>query len=101
MVLYICKKFRHYISNCFQLTEQTRVYGRNAMFTVQRPITIKVSKPGLQFMCSVHHLIVLYICVKFHENISDGISYGADTNDGNADGQTDGRTDRHSKFQRI
>ena len=37
-------------------------------------------------MCSAHPLIVLYICVKFCENISDSIkSYRADMNDGSAD----------------
>ena len=56
-----------------------------AKFNVQRAITPKVSKPDLGFMCSAHHLIVLYICVKFCENILGGISYGADTNDGSTD----------------
>ena len=36
-----------------------------AMFNVQRGITLKVGKPELRFMCSAHHLIVLYIYVKF------------------------------------
>ena len=49
-----------------------------AMFSVQRVITPKVGKPELQFMYSAHLLIMLYICVKFHENISNE-SYGADT----------------------
>ena len=44
-----------------------------AMFNVQRTITPKVGKPELRFMCSAHHLLVLYICVKFLENISDSI----------------------------
>ena len=52
-----------------------------AMFNVQRAITPKVGKSVLCFMCCAHHLIVLYIYVKFGENISGGISYGADTND--------------------
>ena len=43
-----------------------------AMFNVQRAITPKVAKPELQFMCSAHHLLMLYICVKLHENISNG-----------------------------
>ena len=40
------------------------------IFNVQRA---KVGKPGLWFVCSACRLIVLYICVKFEENISDGI----------------------------
>ena len=41
-----------------------------AMFNVQRAMTPKVGKPVLQVMCSAYRLIVLYICVNFHENIS-------------------------------
>ena len=44
-----------------------------AMFNVQKAITPKAGKPELQFMCSAYCFIVLYICVKFHENILDGI----------------------------
>ena len=43
-----------------------------AMFNVQRTITPKVGKPELQFMCSARRLVVLYICMKFPENISNG-----------------------------
>ena len=44
-----------------------------AMFNVQRVIQVspKVGKPELRFMCPACCLKVLYICVKFHENISD------------------------------
>ena len=45
-----------------------------AVFNVQRAITLKVGNPQLWFMCSAHHLIVLNICVKFHENISQTVS---------------------------
>ena len=44
-----------------------------AMYKVQRAITPKVGKPELQFMCSACLLIVLYIYVKFLENILDCI----------------------------
>ena len=44
-----------------------------AMFNVRRAITPIVGKTVLWFMCSAHLLILLYICVKFHVNISDGI----------------------------
>ena len=51
-----------------------------AMFNVQRAITPQVGKPELWIMCSACHLIVLNMCVMFHENISNGVkSYGADT----------------------
>ena len=31
----------------------------------------KVCKPELCFLCSANPIIVLYICMKFHENISN------------------------------
>ena len=31
----------------------------------------KVCKPELWFLCSAHRIIVLYICMKFHKNISN------------------------------
>ena len=43
-----------------------------AMFNVQRALTPKVSKPDLRFMHFALCLIVLYNCVKFPENISNG-----------------------------
>ena len=43
-----------------------------AIFNVQRAITPKVCNPGLQFLCSARRLMVLNICVKFHENILNG-----------------------------
>ena len=36
----------------------------------QRGITPKVGKPELWFMSSARHLMVLNVCVKFHENMS-------------------------------
>ena len=44
-----------------------------AMFNVQRIITPDVGKPESQFMCSAHCLMVLYIAVKFPENISNSV----------------------------
>ena len=40
-----------------------------AMYNVQRAIAPKVGRPELRSMCSARCLIVLYICVKFGENI--------------------------------
>ena len=36
----------------------------------QRAITPKVRKPVLWFMCSGRRLMVLNVCVKFHEHMS-------------------------------
>ena len=49
------------------------------MLNVKRAITPKVGMPALWFICSARYLMVLYICVKFLENITNSISYGADT----------------------
>ena len=38
----------------------------------QRAITPKVGKPELRLMCSACCLMVINICVKFHENMSSG-----------------------------
>ena len=43
------------------------------MFNVQRAITPKVGNSELRFMCSACCLIMLYICVNFRENITNGI----------------------------
>ena len=53
--------------NCFngcQLTERTP----NSIANNQREITPKISKAELWFLCMTHHLIVFYICIKFHFN---------------------------------
>ena len=57
-----------------------------AMFNVQRVIKLKKKKkkegkPELRFMCSAHLLMVLYICMKFRENISNGIRVMEQTQD--------------------
>ena len=53
----------------FNLQSRHKYMVEIAMFIGHlRPITPEVDKPELQFMCSASLLIVLYICVKFHEN---------------------------------
>ena len=41
------------------------------IYYVQWAIINKVCKLELCFLCSAHPIIVLYICMKFHENISE------------------------------
>ena len=41
------------------------------IYYVQSAIINKVCKPELWFLSSAHPIIVLYICMKFHENISN------------------------------
>ena len=57
----------------FNLQSRHEYTVEMAMFNVQRAITPKVGKQMLRFMCSALRLIMLYICVKFGENISDGM----------------------------
>ena len=66
-----------------------------AMFNVQNAITPKVGKPELQLMCSASHLIVLYICVMFRENILEGFRVMELT------GMMEALTDGHSKFRTV
>ena len=70
-----------------------------AMFNAQRAITPKAGKPELWFIYSAHRLIVVYTCVKFCENISDGIKVMEWT--GKMEALMDGLMDGHSKFRRV
>ena len=100
LVFYICVKFHENTLNGFQLTEGTQVHGKNGygMFNDQKGNNPKVGKPELIFMSSACRLIVLYICVKFGENILDGIRVMEWTR---MMEEPDGRTDGHSKFQTL
>ena len=71
--------------------ERARIHGRNGY--VQRQITPKIGQPELQFICSARRLMVLYICVKFCENISNGIRVMEWIR--NYEALTDRRTFRH------
>ena len=53
----------------FNLQSGHEYMVKMAMFNVQRAISPKVGKPELQFICFACCLIVVYICVKFGENI--------------------------------
>ena len=62
--LYICVNIRENILNGFQLTERTRVHGRNGYVQCSKDNNSKSKQKELRFMCSARRLIVLYICVK-------------------------------------
>ena len=55
----------------FLSSERTRPYRKIYYFQFQRAITPKICNPELRFLCSAHHLMLLYICIKFYENISN------------------------------
>ena len=69
MMLYIYVKFRKISRTLSELWSGHEYMVEMAMFNVQRAIIPKVGKPKLRFMCSAHRLIVVYIAVKFRENI--------------------------------
>ena len=51
----------------------TQIYYRNHYFQSSKGLTQKVGQPVLQFLCSAPRLMMLYICVKFHQNIWNGL----------------------------
>ena len=67
MVFNICVKFHQNMSSSSKVMEQT-----GKIVNTQRAITPKVGKPELLFMCSARRLMVLNVCVKFHQNMSSG-----------------------------
>ena len=42
------------------------------IYNVQRAVTPKAGNLVLWFLCSAHHIMVIYICIKFQANISNG-----------------------------
>ena len=72
-------KFHKIISNEFQLTERTRVHSRNGYTRRNGYIPrskgnySRTGKPKVMLDPSASRFIMLYICVKFRENISDCI----------------------------
>ena len=57
----------------FNLQSRHAYMVEMAIFNVQRAITPKGGNPELCFICSALRLMVLYICVKFCENITNCI----------------------------
>ena len=76
----------------FGVTERTWPYHKIYYFQFQRAITPKIRNPELWFLRSACRLMLLYICVKFHENISN--SFWVTERIRFCDRQTDERTTR-------
>ena len=73
------------------------------MHKVQREITQKVKKAELPFLHSAHHLMLINICIKFHEYSLSGFQVIERTRfvtdrqtDRQTDRRTDGQTDRQT-----
>ena len=79
MLVNIYIKFHEGILNGFWVTERTQPYRKIYCFQFQRAVTPKIHNLELRFLRSALCLMLLYICVKFHENISRFWSYRADT----------------------
>ena len=95
MLVNICMKFHEGILNGFWVSERTRPYRKIYYFQFQRAITPKIRNPALRFLRSARRLMLLYICVKFHKNISNGFWVTERTRF--CDRRTDGRTDDPGK----
>ena len=85
MMLYICVKFhqnihlqsRHeYIAEMPIFNIYYILHGRNGFVKCSKGNISKIDKTELWFMYSACRLIVLYTCVKFHKNISNGFQLG-------------------------
>ena len=62
-------KFYEYILNSSKDTGQTRFCQETTPYKVQRDVTQKVSIQELWFLCSACCLMLVNICMKFHECI--------------------------------
>ena len=71
MLINICMKFHEGTLNSFWVTHRTPPYRKIYYFQFQRAITPKIRNRELRFLHSARRLMLLYICVKFHENISN------------------------------
>ena len=60
------------ISQVVLMLQSRHKYVVETAINVQRAMTPKVCNPELRFLCSGRNLIMLNICVKFHENILNG-----------------------------
>ena len=68
ILLYNCMKFHLNSFNGCQLTGRTR----NSIANDQLEITPKISKAEVWFLRMTNRLIVLYNCIKFHQNNFNG-----------------------------
>ena len=69
LVLNICMKFYEYISNSSKVIVLTWFCHGTANYQLQRDVTQKIHIQELWFLHSACHLLVLNICMKFHEYI--------------------------------
>ena len=69
MVIYICIKFQENISNSFHVTEWAEIYYRNHYFQSSKGHNSKSRLNRVTVLYNAPCHIMLYICMKFHQNI--------------------------------
>ena len=69
MVLNTCMKLYEHILKSFKVIERTLFFHRNCTYKVQRDVTQKVSLEELWFLHFACRLMLVNICVKFHEDM--------------------------------
>ena len=70
MLVNICMKFHEDILNSFKVTERTRFYLRNGYLQSSKGHNSKsINIKELWFLRSARHLMLVNICMKFHEDI--------------------------------
>ena len=74
MMIDICTNFHENILDNIKVTEWTRFLHKK----FKGDIILQKLWMELWFLFSAHHLMVVYICTKLHENILNCISYEAD-----------------------
>ena len=65
-------KFCEYILNSSKVIERTRFCHGTTNYKLQRDVTQRVSIQELWFLHSARHLMLVNICVKFHEDTLNG-----------------------------
>ena len=76
-MFYICMKSHKNISTILSYRTDTSVWWKwpfsifFIIYYARWAIINKVCKPDLSFLCSAHPIIMFYIFMKFHENISN------------------------------
>ena len=59
------------LQNHFQVIERAQVYDWDHYLQCPKGGTPKAGNSELCFLCSAHHIVVIYICIKFQNNISN------------------------------
>ena len=72
MLVNICMKFHEDILNGFKVTELTQFCLRNCYLQSSKGITQKVQIQELWFLRSARRLMLVNICMTFHEGILNG-----------------------------